>query len=86
MIAGSVAVTIPAWDRAPAQGVKRVLLQGYGAFVPVDGGLLVNDGWAAGGLLGVATLPLLRYLLVILTELGEALSTLNANIAHIARN
>ncbi len=42
---------------ASAQGVKRVLLQGYGAFVPVRGGLLVNDGWAAGGLLGVATFP-----------------------------
>ncbi|NIR45468.1 MAG: outer membrane beta-barrel protein [Gemmatimonadetes bacterium] len=40
-----------------AQRAEKFVLGTQGAYVPAGGGTLIDDGWAAGGLLGVNFLP-----------------------------
>lgn len=42
---------------ARAQSGTRLLLQGYGSFVPTSEGLSIEDGWSVAGALGVSLLP-----------------------------
>jgi hypothetical protein len=42
---------------AAAQSPRRLLLQGYGAYVPTSGSLALGDGLAAGGVVGVMPVP-----------------------------
>ncbi len=41
---------------ARAQSGARLLVQGYGAFVPTSEGLAIEDGWSVTGTLGVSVL------------------------------
>lgn len=52
-----VIVSLGIASRASAQSPRRLLLQGYGAFVPTSGGLALGDGFAVGGSVGIMPVP-----------------------------
>ncbi len=44
-------------SNASAQAPRRLLIQGYWAYVPTSGGLPFGDGYQVGGVLGIMPLP-----------------------------